>query len=57
MGSTAMAPAAGALTGEALQGGRPTMLLRPRLLLCGPKGAGQGHVARAVLHALEVWQA
>ncbi len=36
-----------------LPGTRPTSLLRPRLLLCGPRGAGQGHVARAVLHALE----
>ena len=49
-----MEGAVGPLTGDALPGGRPITLLRPRLLVCGPKGAGQGHVARAVLHALEV---
>lgn len=29
------------------------LVQRPRLLLCGPEGSGQAHVAPALLHALE----
>lgn len=33
--------------------GAPAQALQPRLLLCGPEGAGQRHLAPAVLYALE----
>lgn len=26
---------------------------RPRIILCGPKGMGQGYIATALLHQLE----
>ena len=32
---------------------RAVQALQPRLLLCGPEGAGQRHLAPAVLYALE----
>ncbi|CAL8469143.1 g8684 [Coccomyxa elongata] len=33
--------------------GAPAQAMQPRLLLCGPEGAGQRHLAPAVLYALE----
>ena len=33
--------------------GAPVQAMQPRLLLCGPEGAGQRHLAPAVLYALE----
>lgn len=33
--------------------GAPIQAIQPRLLLCGPEGAGQRHLAPAVLYALE----
>lgn len=38
---------AGMWTGASVQA------MQPRLLLCGPEGAGQRHLAPAVLYALE----
>jgi SpoVK/Ycf46/Vps4 family AAA+-type ATPase len=41
------APAAGAVLSH------PGLIQRPRLLLCGPEGAGQAHLGPALLYALE----
>jgi hypothetical protein len=46
-GGAAAAAAAGP------RGAALSLVQRPRLLVCGPEGAGQGHLAPALLHALE----